>query len=156
MGRRKYSTGVFRVNVEEDGARLQRIFAKRKYSDIHSITLEVYKFLPLELGPVDANVYLTILRLKEENGKHQHTDVYSFNFLGRLLCHNYSLSREHADHTTEVLVRDKRDMSLERLRSHRLAIEEMLNSTFLPTALVEDAIIGNLIRGIFEEHKSVS
>lgn len=155
MGRRRYSTGVFRVNVEESGARLQRIVAKRKYSDIHSITLEVYKFLPFEMGPADADVFLTILRLKEENGKQQHTDVYSFNVLGRLLGHSYSLCREHSDHT-EVLVREGRDMSLERLRSHRLAIEDMLKSSFLPEGLSEDAIIGNLIRGIFEEHKLFS
>ena len=149
MGRRKYSTGVFRVDTDGGHAILERIEAKRKYSDFHSLTLDVYKFSPCKREDYDPDIFLTLVRLGEKNGKQLRNDVYSFNGFGRLLSHSFSLFRECAERREKV-VGDKRDMSLERLKFHRLAIEEMLGSVLLNDSLREDGAVSNLIRGIVE------
>lgn len=149
MGRRKHSTGVFRVDIGELAAPVQQIEAKWKYSDIRSLFLRVCKLSLCLESEAEEDIFPTVVRLREENGRQTHLDYYLFDATGYLLSHRFLDYRESFSRF-EVKA-EKYDRSIERLRAHRKAIKDMLASVSLPEDLAKDVTVRRLLNNETEE-----
>lgn len=149
MGRRRYSTGMIRPNVEEGSARLQRAVFIKKCDDSRELTLKIQRIIPCEECDADERIFPTVVQFRERNGRRTRIDTYFFSVQGRLLGHDFSGYKEGL--CTELSAYEEHDMSTRWIRKYGEDIKNMLSAVLLPESLTRDITVRHLMDNKIEE-----